>query len=1068
MPETTPTADELLAHADWLHGLASALVGGATADDVVQDTFEIALTKPPKHAGPIRPWLGGVARNLARMTTRGRVRREQREQAVPATAEVPTPEQLVERAQLQQQVARIVLELPEPQRATLLLRFFEGMTAAEIARVQGVPAATVRGRIKDALDRVRATLDVQHGQRKRWVALLAPIVPARFAAIATKGLLVKITIKLVIAIAIVLLVVLGVRWTGVWGPSHNEAVATTPSGNAPSKPAGAPTGGDKPRPTPAMIETVHDDDPRGPLRLEGQVIDEHDAPVGGARVAIDAHPPIVVETEADGGFVFEGLIPRDYQLEASAGDGYAGPAHVRVTAHAEPVTLRMRRGGSLEVVVTAAATGKPVASADVELRSTLTWHGKSDGNGVVRLRGIGAVWAPLAVRANGFAPAATMVWASGDPAAPARVAVALVAGAALAGRAVDETGKPVAGARIIATSASEPFPVVDSWRDGVIAGADGAFTIPAVAAGTWRLTATHGDLAPAVSAPLVVDGARPRSGVELVLARGGMVRGTVRGKDGQPVAGADVLVVVRGYREWRARRQAVTSADGTFVVAGLPQRAMDVVATHETGSSAVVAVDLAARREQSVALTLDITATIEGIVVDKNGTPLGDAPVIAEPEQGSQPGTSASVRGAARTTTDQGGHFTFAGLPDGGYHVGAARPGSSDAMLFLSPTTLVRPGAPALRVVVASAARIVGKVAFADGQPPVAFSIIVGDQTIPFASQDGKFAVNVPAGTHALGVSGPGFIEKWLRDVAVPDDKDADVGTIMVAAGRSVSGRVLDESGAPVANAQVVAGTGLTGGGNELYIPEESPGAKTTQSGDDGRFTLDGFEPGALAVVAGKTGVGRSASVRVPPGPDSVRLDLVLAATTSLEGTIRRDGKPAGEIVVLAYPIGALASTFFTVAGSDGTFAHDALAPGPYVVAAMFGGGGPRPKDMYLRRVELVPGQRGHVDIDATTGPLSLTIDVKNGPAAVFAIQAAVDATSFDDLRDGSRLPIGDQIVPLYIRNTLAGPVEITGMHPGLHTACAQAMGGDDKLACMQVKLDAGQAKRRIELVLPK
>src|SRR3954469_16105285 len=164
-----PSADELLEHTDWLTQLARALVGDASAADVVQETYEVALTRPPKTDGALRPWLGGVARNLAKMTVRGRVRRERREDAVAIDEprEVPTPAQLVERAQAHGQVAKLVLELPEPLRATLLLRFFEGLSAAEIARAQGVPESTVRGRIKDALDSVRASLDQQHGDRKR-------------------------------------------------------------------------------------------------------------------------------------------------------------------------------------------------------------------------------------------------------------------------------------------------------------------------------------------------------------------------------------------------------------------------------------------------------------------------------------------------------------------------------------------------------------------------------------------------------------------------------------------------------------------------------------------------------------------------------------------------------------------------------------------------------------------------------------------------------------------------------------------------------------------------------------
>src|SRR5688572_30291277 len=42
-----------------------------------------------------------------------------------------------------------------------------------------------------------------------------------------------------------------------------------------------------------------DDDPRGELRLEGQVIDESDAPVGGVTVVLGSNPPRTAISEAD-------------------------------------------------------------------------------------------------------------------------------------------------------------------------------------------------------------------------------------------------------------------------------------------------------------------------------------------------------------------------------------------------------------------------------------------------------------------------------------------------------------------------------------------------------------------------------------------------------------------------------------------------------------------------------------------------------------------------------------------------------------------------------------------------
>lgn len=168
---TTPSApspEQLLAHTEWLARLACSLVGDAAALDVVQGTYEVALGKPPRREGPLRPWLGGVARNIARMTRRSRARREHRElfeAAAPAEA-VPTPDELVARVEMHQRVARIVLELPEPLRGTLLLRYFEDLSAADIARAQGIPAATVRSRLKDALDHLRARLDAGHKRER--------------------------------------------------------------------------------------------------------------------------------------------------------------------------------------------------------------------------------------------------------------------------------------------------------------------------------------------------------------------------------------------------------------------------------------------------------------------------------------------------------------------------------------------------------------------------------------------------------------------------------------------------------------------------------------------------------------------------------------------------------------------------------------------------------------------------------------------------------------------------------------------------------------------------------------
>jgi RNA polymerase sigma factor (sigma-70 family) len=1081
MAESAPTADDLLAHTEWLTRLARALVGDAAAGDVVQATYEVALAKPPKREGPLRPWLGGVARNVARMATRGRMRRERREEATAVVAtDVPSPEELVARVQMQQKVGRLVLELAEPLRSTLLLRFFEGMTAAEIARAQGVPAATVRSRIKDALDRIRATLDAEHANNRRaWAGLLAPLPAAmpKGAAALAGGLLVKTSVKVLLVVLVAAVLVVGTRIAGMWGGGSSKPQPPVAQPTAPAKPAPAPIAPTASA-TPRELPTIHDDDPKGTLRLEGQVIDEKDAPVAHALVAIDANPPIVVETGADGGFVFEGLIRRDYRIEATAGDRYAGPARLRLGDKPEPVTLRLRKGGAVEVVITERQSGAPIKGAEVELRSTLTWKATTSADGIAQLRGVGASWAPLAVRAKGFAPTAMMINTTGNADATERVALSLSRGAAISGRVVDEAKKPIAGARVVATNASEPLPVVDPRRDGVVAGADGSFSIPTVSAGTWRITATAGDHAPVTSVPLTVDGEHSRTGVELVMTAGAVVRGTVTDATGKPVPAADVRVVAQGFVPWRPRRQAFTDGDGKFAITGLARRGIDVVAWHESGASAIVPADLAANREQDVKLVLDVSGAITGTVVDKAGQPIGDAQVVAEPDWtgGTSDRATWSVRGVQETVTDQAGAFRFPGLPEGSYRVRAARPGANEAALAFSSGVVTKPGAAAIKIIVPADGRVIGKLQLPDGKPPAAFTATLGaTNPVPFAAKDGTFALPAAAGTYPLTLAGLGFVAT-TKQATITEGKDTDLGTITVTPGRSISGRVVDEHGVPVAKATVAAGMLLTGGGAELYIKDESVNAKDTETDEHGRFVLDGFPPASITVLAGKAGAGRSPSIQLPASPESAALDLVLAPTTSLTGKVTKNGTPLPDTVVIANPIGAVASNFFVVTGPDGTFALDALAPGAYIVYPMLGEGGGRPKDMYTRKVEVALGTKTKVDIDATPGAVALAVSAKTDKgtpvpmAQLIVFAATINPMSVTELRDGTHVPFSDQVMPIYLRGINQGTATIEGMRAGGHTLCVLAGNPMDmsslKFKCSPVKL-TGAANQTAALVVP-
>jgi len=84
--------------------------------------------------------------------------------------------ELVKRAETEREIVEAVLALDEPYRRTVLLRYYEGVSCADLACEQGIPAATVRSRMHRGLERMRARLDDRYGRRDVWCAVLVPIV----------------------------------------------------------------------------------------------------------------------------------------------------------------------------------------------------------------------------------------------------------------------------------------------------------------------------------------------------------------------------------------------------------------------------------------------------------------------------------------------------------------------------------------------------------------------------------------------------------------------------------------------------------------------------------------------------------------------------------------------------------------------------------------------------------------------------------------------------------------------------------------------------------------------------
>ncbi len=194
MEPRLPDPSELLAHAGWVRGLARALVGEDRADDLAQQTMLRAIEKPPRYGDDPRPWLSRVMRNLAWSEFRAEGRRRRRESRVGKSGaqDLPaTPDELLARSEAHGHLVEALLDLEEPVRHLLILRYFEELTPAQISRRLGVPPGTVRAQLSRGLERLRSRIRRNHGEGSlHSVLLLAapnPGAPATWLPVAAKA-----------------------------------------------------------------------------------------------------------------------------------------------------------------------------------------------------------------------------------------------------------------------------------------------------------------------------------------------------------------------------------------------------------------------------------------------------------------------------------------------------------------------------------------------------------------------------------------------------------------------------------------------------------------------------------------------------------------------------------------------------------------------------------------------------------------------------------------------------------------------------------------------------------------
>lgn len=157
-----------------------------TAQDVTQEAFLRAYLRLDKlsRAEELGPWVYGIARKVALQWQRDNQNRSRLVPLIPLeeVAMHPpdgnlSPRESAERSEMSKQVGEAVMKLPQELREVLLLHYAEGMTASDIARLNGEAVSTITRRLDKAIGVLRALME--QGLASGLAALRPPAAQAQ-------------------------------------------------------------------------------------------------------------------------------------------------------------------------------------------------------------------------------------------------------------------------------------------------------------------------------------------------------------------------------------------------------------------------------------------------------------------------------------------------------------------------------------------------------------------------------------------------------------------------------------------------------------------------------------------------------------------------------------------------------------------------------------------------------------------------------------------------------------------------------------------------------------------------
>lgn len=497
------------------------------------------------------------------------------------------------------------------------------------------------------------------------------------------------------------------------------------------------------------------------------------------------------------------------------------------------------------------------------------------------LRGVGIALAAAALAVGSLSPGTDSVRA-----ATSGINVRLPLGHEISGRITSPAGDPVANADVSAASDTESIMAQT--------GPDGRYVLHAVRDGTYRVIADDragvfdfryygvpDSVADGIDATLVVVSNEDVGGIDIRLGSKAPtgISGTVRGPEGQPIAG--VRIFAGGEV---ASGQATSGPDGSYRIAGLPSGGYHLIVEPSDGSEyfsgPYVDGTIGFPDAERTIIAVGVTDTTGVDIALVRGRVITGRVTMARP---------ATIRigmsgpGFAEAITDANGVYRLQGLVPGEYqlffldHVpgpentetggfvyGAYGPGGALVPQEEAASVDVTDGDATLATVhLPRGTDIVGQVTDGKVGQPYPF-LFVCDATgfngcaSATGAANGTFRIrHVPSGRFTIYASVTGRVTGYFHPTGFMIDQ-RDAGTVKVVSGKPdvkgveivlppggiVTGRITGPAGVPIAGATVVpTPSGI------------APNTVLARSGADGRYRVTGTPTNVYGI-----------SVQAPPG----------------------------------------------------------------------------------------------------------------------------------------------------------------------------------------------------------